>query len=163
MKEWIYKGALVVFTVVLNQSVFAQQTLVTWPLISSFNTVNYNINDLDNAIYSRGTGINEWAISYYNLGGDWYDFSTNASTDVNDYVQFEISPKTGVNAKNIYITSLELEMEQFPWQGFPGPANYQIDYSKTPDFSVAFTASAGTVGSSFAVNDIQFLSPLEVY
>ena len=163
MKEWIYKGALVVFTVVLNQSVFAQQTLVTWPLTSSFNTVNYNINDLDNAIYSRGTGINEWAISYYNLGGDWYDFSTNASTDVNDYVQFEISPKTGVNAKNIYITSLELEMEQFPWQGFPGPANYQIDYSKTPDFSVAFTASAGTVGSSFAVNDIQFLSPLEVY
>ena len=152
-----------VVILLLPWGILAQSTIVTWPLTSDFTTVNYNSNDLDNAAYSHGTGIVEWAISNYDLGGDWYDFTANAIIEEADYVQFELSPKTGLNAKNIYISGLELEMLQITWFGFSGPRNYRIDYSKSIDFSTYVTAATGSIITSFTVNDIQFLSPLEVF
>jgi len=147
----------------LPQKAVSQSILAQWPLSSNFTTVTFDANNLDNASYSKGSGINEWGIANYNLGGDWYDFTANGIIEEQDYIQFELSPKTGANAKNIYITSFELEMEQIPWFGSAGPRNYRIDYSKTADFSTFTTAAIGPVNTSFTVNDIQFASPLEVY
>ena len=156
--------AIVTFVMLLfSHQAVSQSVLATWPLSSNFTTVTYNVNNLDNASYSKGSGIFEWGIANYNLGGDWYNFTANGIIEEQDYVQFELSPKTGANAKNIYITSFELEMEQVPWFGSAGPRNYRIDYSKTADFSVFTTAATGLVNTIFTVNDIQFASPLEVY
>lgn len=163
MKLFLRSGLIFFISLHINLSISAQSDLVTWPLINDYSTVNFSTSDIDNASYLAGSGVNEELISLHNLGGDWWNFTANTSVDSTDYVQFEISPKTGANAKNIYITGIEFELMQIPWNGFAGPTAYHLAYSKSSEFISPESSASGAISTSFTSCDVTFPTPLEVF
>ena len=140
---------------------FSQSSILSWPLTNNFSTLTYSTTDLSSAAYTKGSGLNEDVVDAE--GGHWWNFTTNSSLDVNDYLQIRLTPRTGGSATNIYISNIEFSLRQKPWFTSDGPAKYDLYYSKASDFSNPVYLSSGDITTVFSSGDLTLSSPIAVY